>query len=301
MNLLFFKLLNPRILRRLYRERLGEPIIYNLISIPILLFGNFITKINYDLVPRQSYAFGINEAFKIAKEEGVKNIKLIEFGVASGAGIFNMSYIASRLSKIYNIDYQIIGLDSGEGMPEPIDYRDHPELYRKGDFPPLNLKETNLPRDIKIIYGDIKDTIVDFYKLIESQESRIAFISVDVDYYSSTEKCLKIFKADSKYFLSKVPMYFDDINNPEHNEFCGEMLAIKEFNENNKQKKICKMNQLKNWRIFKNTLYLDQMYFLHVFDHPRRDAKYWRNKEQQVLSNPYLGIKENNLQIKNFE
>lgn len=301
MNALFLKLLNPRILRRIYNEKLGEPIIYNIVSIPILFFGDFRTKINYDLIPRQPYAFGINEAFKIAREENINKITLIEFGVASGAGLFNMSYIASKLSKIYNIDYQIVGFDSGKGMPEPIDYRDHPELYRKGDFPPLKLKEAKLPPKTRIVYGEIQDTLKEFNQEISNQTSKIGFVSIDVDYYSSTKKCLEIFKLDNENFLSKVPIYFDDINNPNHNVFCGELLAIEEFNKEKIKRRICKMTQLRNWRIFKNALYLDQMYFLHVFDHSRRNVSFWKNEKQQVLSNPYIGVGEKNLIVKDFE
>lgn len=300
MNALFLKLLNPGILKRIYREKLGEPIIYNLVSVLVLFFGNFRTKITYDLIPRQPYAFGINEAFKIARQENINKITLIEFGVASGAGIFNMSYLASRLSKIYKIDYQIVGFDSGEGMPDPIDYKDHPELYRKGDFPSLKLKEVKLPSKTKIIYGEIKDTLKEFNQEIINQTSKIGFISIDVDYYSSTKKCLEICKLNSKNLLSKIPMYFDDINNPEHNIYCGELLAIDEFNKEKIKRKICKMTQLRDWRIFKNALYLDQMYFLHVFDHDRRNVSYWKNEKQQVLSNPYIGVQEKNLVTKNF-
>ena len=32
------------------------------------------------------------------------------------------------------MEYQIFGFDTGLGMPDPIDYRDHPELYKAGDF-----------------------------------------------------------------------------------------------------------------------------------------------------------------------
>ena len=66
------KLLLNRIWKRIYIERLGEPLIYNLVSIFIFIFGNFIKKIEYDLVPRQPYAFGLNEVFKIAKLENKK-------------------------------------------------------------------------------------------------------------------------------------------------------------------------------------------------------------------------------------
>ena len=292
MNLLLLKILKPRIWQRIYLERLGEPLFYNLISIYVFFFGSFKTKIEYDLILRQPYAFGINEAFKIAKEENINKIHLIEFGVAAGAGLYNMSYIASKLSHIYKINYEIIGFDSGEGMPEAIDYRDHPEKYRKGDFPSLLLKKSKLPRKCKIIYGNIKDTLKLFTKNKKNKDIVIGFVSVDVDYYSSTKECLDIFMMKSKNYLSRVTTYFDDVNNIDHNIYCGEFLAIEEFNKKANSRKICRMNQLRSWRLFKNALYLDQMYFCHIFDHKRRDPKEWKNEKQVVLSNPYIGQKQ---------
>ena len=81
-------------------------------------------------------------------------------------------------------------------MPEPIDYRDHPEKYRKGDFPPLLLKESYLPKKCKIIFGSIQDTLKKFIRDLEKKESKIGFVSVDVDYYTSTKECLNIFLID---------------------------------------------------------------------------------------------------------
>ena len=48
----------------------------------------------------------------------------------------------------------------------------------------------------------------------------------------------------------------------DHNIYCGELLAIEEFNDKDSMRKICKMNQLRNTRIFKNSIYLDQMFFV---------------------------------------
>ena len=66
------KLLQPRIWRRIYLERLGEPFLYNITSILVLIFGSFIKKIDYDLVPRQPYAFGLKTAFIEAKSIDIK-------------------------------------------------------------------------------------------------------------------------------------------------------------------------------------------------------------------------------------
>ena len=54
--------------------------------------------------------------------------------MASGAGLFNMSEIASKLLRSYEIDNQIIGFDTGEGMPAPVDYKDHPEYASRKIF-----------------------------------------------------------------------------------------------------------------------------------------------------------------------
>ena len=40
------KVFEKRIWYRIYKERLGEPLIYNLVSLIVLLFGNIIQKIN---------------------------------------------------------------------------------------------------------------------------------------------------------------------------------------------------------------------------------------------------------------
>lgn len=283
------KLFLLRIWKRIYLERLGEPFIYNLVSLFYLLFGNFIEKIRYDLVPRQPYAFGLNEAFRRVKLQklNIKKILILEFGVASGAGLFNLYFIANRLSKIYNLDYEVIGFDTGKGMPPPKDYKDHPEKYNENDFPPLNLSQNKLPKKTKIFYGDIKDTVY-FIKNEINESNAIGFISIDVDYYSSTISCLESLKLESSSYLPSTIMYFDDINNPDHNDFCGQLLAINEFNKENQYRKISKITQLRNWRYFKNAVWLDQMYFLHVLDHKFRDPKYIINDKPKILNNPYL-------------
>ena len=158
-NKLFKKLFNIRILKRIYLERMGEPLIYNMVSLYYLMFGSFTKKIEYDLVPRQPYAFGLDDAFKNARKEGVSSIIIIEFGVAAGAGLYNLKFIAERLKNIYKVDYEIYGFDTGLGMPPPVDYRDHPEKYYTGDFPPGKLLEQELPENVEIIYGEISKNI----------------------------------------------------------------------------------------------------------------------------------------------
>jgi len=171
-------------------------------------------------------------------------------------------------------------------MPPPVDYRDHPEKYYTGDFPPGKLLEQELPENVEIIYGEISKTLPDFKKKI-SPDARIAFVSIDLDYYSSTMDCLEIFKWRDSFYLSKVSCYFDDVNNIDHNIYCGKLLAIDKFNNLNLLRKFSRFNQLRNWRIFKNALWLDQMYYLHVFDSPLRSNTQNKKKITKLI-NPYI-------------
>lgn len=290
---MFAKLIQPRIWNRLYVERLGEPLLYNIVSIFIFLFGSFRQKIKYDLVPRHPYAFSLDLAFSEAKKLNISHLSFFEFGVASGAGIYNLYSIASKLSTIYSIDFNIYGFDTGEGMPHAIDYRDHPEKYMFGDFPPLNLKTVDLPPKTEVIYGNISSTLLPFIQQLNVQ-TKIGFISIDVDYYSSTVECLQMFHESVDRFLPKVPLYLDDSNHPDHNYYCGELLAIDEFNQQSTLRKIAPMRQLRNWRIFKNALWLDQMFFVHIFDSIYRTPEYNNSRRSAVkLFNPYTqGIRE---------
>lgn len=288
------KIFDPRIWGRIYIERLGEPFIYNLVSFFVFLFGNIVTKIKYDTIPRQPYAFGLGEAFRIAKEQSntlkIKRIVIIEFGVASGAGLLNLCKISEKLSQHYNLEVLVVGFDSGEGMPHPVDFRDHPEKYLDGDFPPhdRDLLDEVLPSNAEVVYGPIIDCVGQLdRKLLDGDF--ISFISIDVDYWSSTNDCLKIFYNKKLTFLPTVPMYFDDVNNIDHHPYAGELLSIQEFNDSNLLKKIVKMNQLRNWRIFKNALYLDQMYWFYELENDYFTRDFHTNRKRVRLSNPYLG------------
>ena len=276
--------------KRLWKIRAGEPFLYNLFSIWVYFFGDFSTKVDYDmLITRPEYGFGIKHAFEIAAEEGVKKILFIEFGCAAGQGLYTMLEIANNLKKNYGIEFEIIGFDTGQGMPTPKDFRDHPEMYRKGDFPKENLNYNRLPRKINIYEGSIKDTLREFINSKLLEDFKISFVAIDVDYYSSTIDCLDVFLLDKEKYISKVVVHFDDIKDLDHNEYCGEKLAIKEFNLRDDFRKLCKMNLLKTQRYFKNAPYLDLMYYCHIFDHERRDPLFWKNTEIQLMGkNPFI-------------
>lgn len=289
------KLLEPRIWRRIYRERMGEPFLYNLASIFVGLFGNVARKIDYDLLPRQPYAFGLQQAFEFVAAErerlGAKRLVFIEFGVASGAGLLNICRLGAALSRHYGLPYRVIGFDTGAGMPPPVDYRDHPEKYLDGDFAPhdSDALQRSLPENAQILYGPVMQTVSTLDRYIEAGDV-IGFVSIDVDYWSSTVDCLKLFDNPALPFLPRTPVYFDDVNNLDHHPYAGELLAIEEFNQSHERSKLAKMNQIRNWRLFKNALWLDQMYWYLDLRHRYFTRDYHADRERIKLSNPYLGM-----------
>lgn len=288
-NKIFKKLFKIYILKRIYLERLGEPFIYNIISLFVLIFGNIRLKIKYDLVPRESYAYGILAAADLAKSHKINKISIIEFGVASGNGLLNMCYIADKVTKLTGVEFEIFGFDTGEGMPAPLDYRDHPEKYFTGDYPPINQENLlkSLPENAKLILGDIINSMEEIEKQITHP---IAFVSVDVDYYYSTVDCLKIFEKNKNLYLPYVFTYFDDIYNIDHNDYCGELLAINEFNMRNTLRKISKATMLNQTRIFRRSPWSHQIYLTHIFDHTTRSIEYIKERKKtiSIIENPYI-------------
>jgi hypothetical protein len=285
------KLREPRIWRRIYIERLGEPIIYNLASIFVALFGSVRQKIAYDLVLRHPYAFCIQAAADLARKHNVPKLTLLEFGVASGAGLLNLCLIADKVSKESGVQFEIVGFDSGSGMPPPRDYRDHPEKYFTGDYP-LPDRESllrKLPPNARILFGDIDAAVA---RLREELTAPIGVISIDVDYYWSTQEALAVLLFEAHKYLPMVYMYFDDVQDIDDNEFCGELCAIKEFNAapEHPHRRLAPANFLSELRIFKRAIWHRQIYLAHVFDHESRSLEHIQRKRTAaaVLTNPYL-------------
>lgn len=290
-NKLWKKLSEPRIWRRIYIERLGEPLIYNLVSVFVAFFGSVKTRIQYDCILRQPYAFCILEAAELAKKYGIPKITLVEFGVANGAGLLNICLIADMVSKETGVEFAIFGFDSGEGMPPARDYRDHPEKYFTGDFPVVDRAKLleSLPPNAEIIFGDIKSALKTFQQKLTAP---LAFVAVDVDYYWSTKESLDVFLFAADKYLPMVYVYFDDVQDIDDNEFCGELCAIKEFNQDGAHalRRLAPANFLNELRIFKRAIWHKQIYLAHIFDHTFRSISYIQQQKNavRVLTNPYI-------------
>jgi hypothetical protein len=280
------KLKNAYIWKRIAYERLTEPLHLNLLSIPVALFGTFRARVAFDLVVRQQNAYCILASADLARSIGIDEVTLIEFGVAGGAGLLNICNIAESVSKHTGVRFRIYGFDTGAGMPPPKSYRDHPELYQQGDFPMDFAKlRRALPANCQLILGELSESVRPFLASMRA-DAPLGFCSIDVDYYSSAVDALTVLTGAPENYLPRVLLYVDDIHEESHNSWCGERLAIREFNQSHAMRKAEAHVFLRTKRLFRNAAWIDHIMTLHVLDHPTRLAP--GNRQQVVLTNPYL-------------
>tara|TARA_B100000886_G_scaffold336241_1_gene294623 strand:- start:3850 stop:4713 length:864 start_codon:yes stop_codon:yes gene_type:complete len=283
----FYKLLKFRSWQRILEERIPEPLHLNILSLFIFIFGTFRQKVKFDLILRFHHAYALLNAADLAKKYGLKRISIIEFGVAAGAGLSNLEFIAMKVSKVTGIEIDIFGFDTAEGLPKPESYKDHPELYAEGDLP-MSFKKLSksLGKNTKLIIGKIDETIKDFVKK-DFSESPIAFISIDVDYYSSSMSSLEVLSMKPNNYLPLVSIYLDDIQDDFHNSICGVLGASIDFSKKNEMRIIEKNNFLRTKRIFKNAPWIDHMFYAHILDHPVRN-KLTTSRKKVIFENPHI-------------
>ncbi|MGE4351855.1 MAG: hypothetical protein AB7E52_06670 [Bdellovibrionales bacterium] len=200
-------------------------------------------------------ALGIREALQC----GYDKLSVIEFGVAAGAGLLDLCKAAHYFRDTFGMDIRVYGFDTGSGLPELHGYRDHPELWHQGKYAmedPDRLR-AKLPPFAELIIGDIGETLVPFQEKLE--EHPLAFVSVDVDFYSSAVKTLPVFTGPADHYLPAVPIYFDDILQLfMYHPWAGESLAVSEFNEAQAMRKIAA----------KPHFNMVGLHACHVLDHP---------------------------------
>jgi len=273
--------------RRAAVDRLAEPLHLNLISLGVALFGGFRSKVAFDLVHRHQHAYGLLKAADEAKARGIERLTIVELGVAAGAGLLNICAIAERVTKETGVEFRIAGFDTGEGMPPPADYRDHPELYKEGWFPmDQEALRSALPANAELHLGPLRETIEPFVEQMEPS-APLGFATLDVDFYSSSKDALRLFDGRPGAYLPYVTVYVDDLALATHTPHAGELLAIREFNEEHELRKLDRDWDLRHTRVFKHTGWLAHMFKLQVLDHPERNDLS-RPREIARLENPYL-------------
>ena len=212
---------------------------------------------------RNHYALSLLHGILQAQHCGYNKITAIEFGVGGGEGFASLIDAASRFRALFNIEIEVIGFDTCTGLPAIKDYRDHPEVWHAGQFVTHNVQNliSQLPSWARLIIGNIADTLPLYMELFKKSNSRLGFVSLDVDLYSSTVPTLEIFKLPANLYVPAVPMYVDDVNwLITFSKFTGEQLAIDEFNQQNTLRKI------ESKEIFE----IENFHVCHIFDHPVR-------------------------------
>lgn len=284
----FRQLGRPKKFRKILLERLTEPLHLNIASALVALGGSFRQRVALDLVVRQQYAFGLLSAADLAKSEGIRRIFAVELGVAEGAGLINMGLIAARVAAATGVAINVIGIDGGAGLPQPADFRDHPERFAAGDFPMPDpgLLRRQLPGGVELLVGDLEASVLHLRRRL-SPEAPLGFVALDLDFYSSTVQALALLGGPPDHYLAAFPTYLDDIDGPFTNPWCGELAAVGAFNEAQPCRKIAPWAGLRAERLCKNALWIEKMYLTHVLDHPRRQPGR-RPDTPQRLHNTYL-------------
>jgi hypothetical protein len=180
-----------------------------------------------------------------------------------------MTGLAERLSSQSGIGISVFGFDTAAGLPAPVDYRDHPELFSEGDYPMQDFDslQRELTGRAKLVIGDIRS--LGSLDEIISGSGALGFASVDVDIYSSAKSALKLVaNADAATLLPTVGLHFDDVwSEWGYSRFAGELLAIDEINEEYELRKIDRDRYVDYWHGGYQPWHA-AMHILHAFDHP---------------------------------
>jgi len=118
-----------------------------------------------------------------------------------------------------------------------------------------------LATSTNLVIGDVKDTVTEL--LNEPSIDPVGFVSFDLDLYSSTKPALEVLRSAKRKTLSRVILYFDDVQLPVSHEFAGELLAIKEFNDETNDVKIDKLRTIGYGRPFHESWWLGNIYVAH--------------------------------------
>jgi hypothetical protein len=217
---------------------------------------------------RPQYLWPLLHSAHVARALNIPRIAALEFGVAGGNGLLALEHAAAVASELSGTEVEIVGFDSGTGMPPPVDHRDAPWLIEPSYF---KMDEAALRARLngaELVLGPVAETVPGWSR---SGHPPIGFIAFDLDYYSSTMEAFQVLGGEPERMLPRVPSYFDDLFGYGWTDFTGERAAIADFNASEGQRKIGKIHGLRfelppeefhrPWH--------EKLYLIHVFDHPR--------------------------------
>ncbi len=212
------------------------------------------------------YVWSTLLAARTASNLGLPAISVMEFGVAGGNGLVALESAADIAEDLFGVKIERFGFDSACGLPAPQDYRDVPAHLREGDF---KMDEAALRARLdraELVLGLVDETVAPF---IAGEHPPIGFVSIDLDYYSSTMHALRILDAPSAKLLPRPVFYFDDLYGWLYCELNGEAAAINDFNATHEQRKLAQVKALRYDlpRSEANLPWHEQIYLAHILDH----------------------------------
>ena len=233
---------------------------------------------------RAAYAWSILSAAQTAQALRYDEVSVLEFGVAGGRGLLAMEAAAEAAEAVFGVGLSVYGFDTGEGLPSPTDHRDAPFVLREGDF---SMDESKLRSRLKratLVLGDVAETVRGFQ---EAHHAPIAFISFDLDYYSSTMDALVILEGRTDRLLPRVACYFDDLHYPPWTSCIGEAAAISDFNASHEMRKIAALPGLRHGlpRSESRARWPERIHLAEIFDHERY-------AEPVPIAQPDLGLRD---------
>ena len=275
-----------RLVREIINRRPLRPVLRPVVQRLSLL--PYRDRLELNWIDRPHYGHCIFEAAQLAARLHAPRISVIEFGCGGGNGLVNAEMHISEAKKLFPVDVDLYGFDTGAGMPAPQDYRDFPHYFKPGLYkmdPDLLKRKL---RFAKLILGPVNETCRTF--ISEYEPAPIGCIFHDLDFYSSTVDALRIFDADPAHFLPRIHMYFDDIKGTHVwavSEFAGELLAIDEFNRNHPFKKIAPDRSMPLY--YPDQWWTDQIYIYHDFHHPQYNV--YVADEDQIAHESYIALR----------
>lgn len=230
--------------------------------------GSFEFRYRIGALHRMNYAYIVYQAARLATRLGQRRIAVIEYGVAGGTGLIWLERHAESVEKLFPVEIEVYGFDTGGGLPSPRDYRDLPYHWQAGffsmDYEALQRKL----RRAKLVLGDVAETWKSFFDT--HRPAPIAAVAHDLDFYSSTAAALNMFAVDYDKLMPRIFCYFDDTiggDDELYSDFTGERLAIAEFNAAHANRKIAVPHYLRAQD--PGEIWRHQIWVCHHFDHPR--------------------------------
>jgi hypothetical protein len=216
---------------------------------------------------RPQYLWGMLQGATLAKVLGIERVSVMEFGVASGAGLIAMEHIAERCEQRIGIKIDVFGFDTGTGHTELNDYRDLPYKLSAGFYPCDKDELQKRLRRAQMKYGLVKDTVADLVRT--GNIAPVAFVGFDFQVYSATRDAMQLFSAEFARLLPRTPCSLRSTIGKDRCEYTGELLAISEFNAQHEMRKICKIPGMSYFVPPRfNGHWTQWLHTLHIFDHP---------------------------------